>query len=594
MSSIMTKSFTKIIFLTLLMLWWGLLSSSQAYIAFSDSRSLYFDSGEVTLYIGQQWSSLYLDSRNTSWKPLSCQIEDWNQVQQRNNCDDISFSTTSSANTITIHVQLDNDQATFVYDTSTQKFTSAHRGVQNMTNTPNQPTTPNQPHYPTYPSEPTYSTYLRVSTDYNSYRVDQSIDAKITLYQSNGAIDTSNRDTLDFELLRKTNGNFYSVASRDYSFSRTSYQLISSDRGSVRITNLLRIVQEGDYILRITNRNTGSRQDISLYITRATSSQGQTTSLNLSLSTRNPSLDSWVDLTLEARDRYNSRVNDYNGRVRVLIERRENNSSYRSTASSRDYDLSNTEFTFTNQNGRINQYRFIRFSRSWEYRVRIVDMNNSSLEWSQIITVQNTTTSQPSSNSYVGWTSPAVPTQSRFSDLVIETRGTTSSHESVQISLERKRLPESGIRTTVGITRDCQLSQNYITLNAWQNRITNAVRCDKKWFYRVKLTNNSDSRVIGYIYFTIVDTNDFARDVSWFTRIQREEVQRDYENFMNQVNQWNAQYPTLSTSTRREALRKEYYVEINKITYAKEGRLSNYNAYISTKNEFNRKMRLLQ
>ena len=83
--------------------------------------------------MGQNGSSFYLDAVAIGGRPLSCEIKAGTTLNQRSNCDDVSFSYNGNSSDIKIYVQYDNDQGTFIYNTSSKTFTSAVRGMQDVT-----------------------------------------------------------------------------------------------------------------------------------------------------------------------------------------------------------------------------------------------------------------------------------------------------------------------------------------------------------------------------------------------------------------------------------------------------------------------------
>lgn len=139
---------------------------TEASLAFNDSRSLQLESGVLTLYMGQQGSNFYLDDVNISGKPLSCEIKAGDTLHLRNNCNNVSFQYAGSSPEIKIYVQLDNDQGTWTYNTSSRTFTDARRGTTNVTN-PSPYYPPTNPYYPPtnpyYPPSQTFS--LSLSTN---------------------------------------------------------------------------------------------------------------------------------------------------------------------------------------------------------------------------------------------------------------------------------------------------------------------------------------------------------------------------------------------------------------------------------------------
>lgn len=689
-----------------LVLW---ISSVFAYIAFNDSRSLTFDSGTLTLYMGQNGSSFYLDSVNITWRPLSCEIKAGTTLNLRNNCDDISFSYNGSERDIKIYVQFDNDQGTWIYNTSSRTFTSSIRWSQNVTDYTDTPSTTNG--------------YISLSSSNSSITTNQYIDLFVRMYNSNGNTDTSNRDQVRFTVLRQSWNSYYTASSSDYYLRNTTYTFTSSDRGYATLTNYVRFYTSGTYKIRVENLYTWRTAETVVYVGNSWwSNTTTTTSFDVWVSTTNPSLHQYIDTTVTARDSNGNRSYNYVGTVRYIVEKRDNNSSFWYSASSTDYTLSTSSrylgpsqqwyfsisnhlrfhnngnyrlrvydssnssisgtrefsigngsntntsrfelstnrtnldtnqyanltiralnsngYTNTSYNNTVrfevyrrsnsssswtnitssstdnNNYRistssytfwssqngiatitnFIRFySNSYDYMVRVYDSSNSSLYGDIVYYVRTTgnTTNNGNIYRYVGRTSPVVPELYDNIALSLSAKNsnnnTTSTTNSIRFALERKLLPSSITWTNAWVSTACRLNTTQYTFNSFDNGqayLNNLVRCTKKGFYRVKITDMSDSNVLWYIYFTILDTNDFVTSLPGFTSTQRTQVHEEYRTFMDQVNQRETQYPNLAYNTRWNNLWRNYYVKLNALAYNKSGRLPTYAAYESTKNTF--------
>lgn len=682
-----------------------LMSSVFASLPFTDSKSLTFNSGTLTLNMGQSGSSFYLDSVNISGKPLSCEVKAWTTLIQRNNCDDASFSYNGYSD-IKIYVQLDNDQGTWTYNPSSQLFTDARRWVQDVTDNNNTPVYNNG--------------YIELSTNGSSFNLDEYLDLSIRMYNSAGNTDTSNRDQVRFTILKKSGSAYYNASSSDYYLRNSSYTFTSSDRGYVTLEDYVRFYTSGTYKIRVENTSTGRISETVVYIGNNGSSNNEVSSFSLQVSPTNPSLNQYIDTTVTARDRNGNRVNNYIGTVRYVVEKRDTNSSFWYSASASDYTLSTAsryisanqqgtltvsdhlrfhnngnyrlrvydsvnssvngyqEFTIwsssnitnrfdlstnrsnlstdeyanltikalhsngytntsynntvrfevyrrsssssswtnitnsstnnsnyriydtsyrftTSQNGVATLNNFIKFySNSYDYMVKVIDQSNSSLYGEIIFYVKNTGTSTNTNvHRFIWSTSPRVP--ELYDNIAINIQSkdgnnnNTNTTDRVTFSLERKLLPTSNTWTKTGVNTACKLNTTSYTFNSsdyGQVNLSNVVRCTKKWFYRLKITNSSNNNVVGYVYFTIVDTNDFVRSLPWFTNSQRQEVQEEYRVFMAQVNEWEAQYPRLSYNTKWNTLWKNYYNILNKLAYGKSGKVTSYAAYERARDNF--------
>ena len=130
----------------------------------------------------------------------------------------------------------------------------------------------------------------------------------------------------------------------------------------------------------------------------------------------------------------------------------------------------------------------LRFLSSGNYRLRVYDTNNSSLNGYREFTVKTSgNNTQDNVYRYVATSFPIVP--NLYDNIKINiiakdsNNTTTSSPHSISIKLQRKLLPVSKNWTSVGVTRACRLNTNSYTFNSSDNgqvSLDNLVRCTKK------------------------------------------------------------------------------------------------------------------
>lgn len=694
---------------SIIILWWLLNSSVLAYIQPSDSRALTFNSGKITLYMGQNGSQFFLDAVYPTQKPISCEIKAWVILYPRNNCDDIAFSYNGSSRDITIYVQYDNDQGTFVYNTSSQRFTSAILGLQD-TIVPG--------------DEPPYSHqgYISLSSNTSSVQINDYINLTLEMYDRYGSRDRSNRDSVRISILRQSGGAYYTAASSDYYLRSATYTFTSSDAGYVNLMNYVRFSTSGTYKIRVENTSIYRTAEIIISVGNwGWSTQTDARSFEVDAYPTDPSLYQTITTTLTARDNSGNRAYNYRGSAKLMVEKRDNGSSFWYSAPTSEYTLSSSNvYLGSSQQGSITLSNHLRFSSQGNYRLRVYDVNNSSINGYKVFSVWNTTsnvsrlelttnrnqlapnqyanltlrakdsnentvtsytntvrfevyrrantsqawsniTSSTNNNSnytltnqnyvftpnnngvvtlynfisfssntydymvkaidqsnssvygelifyvknawynstqdtihrYAGHTYPLVPQLYDNIQLTITPKDLTNTNvnstHTVKFKLERKLLPTSVKRTIAGVNRACKLNTTRYSFTPQDNgqvSLSNVVRCTQKWFYRIVVTHENNNNVLWYIYFTILDTNDFVSSLYGFTSSQKTEAHEEYRTFMSQVNQREEQYPRLAYNTQWNTLWKNYYVKLNKLAYNKDGRLANYGSYQWAKNSF--------
>ena len=124
----------------------------------------------------------------------------------------------------------------------------------------------------------------------------------------------------------------------------------------------------------------------------------------LSINDAVPSTNQRVDLTVKARDRNNSTVNNYNGNIGFKVYyRTSSSSSWVLTTSSSYFEMKSTYnnwYSFSSSyNGQRTLTDFIRFKKSYDYKVMVYDKNNTSIYKEITFNVGGSS----SSNSNINW-----------------------------------------------------------------------------------------------------------------------------------------------------------------------------------------------
>ena len=125
------KTFTACIALSILIGSLGTDIIDTTSAAFTDSSSITLSNGTLVLFIEQTGSTYRLRNRVDSYRgsglpQISCEVKTPDGIlRQRTACsEDISYN--GSNGTLTIYTQLNNEQATFDYNTSTQRFSTPY------------------------------------------------------------------------------------------------------------------------------------------------------------------------------------------------------------------------------------------------------------------------------------------------------------------------------------------------------------------------------------------------------------------------------------------------------------------------------------
>lgn len=160
-----------------------------------------------------------------------------------------------------------------------------------------------------------------------------------------------------------------------------------------------------------------------------------------SVSTNNPSIDQWIDMTLRVRNTSASYSNYFNGRVNFTVE------EYRSgtwrTASSSDYSLERSSYDFSYSDaGERRLTNFLRFRNNGQYRI-LAQIDGTNYTAYQTFTVGNGNNNRRDNNRSnwvaiddISTTSPSVD---QWISLRVRRDGSYYSSQTVRFEVEEYR-----------------------------------------------------------------------------------------------------------------------------------------------------------
>ena len=242
------------------------------------------------------------------------------------------------------------------------------------------------------------SVYSVSSSNPSTY---QWINVTLRALTNNWSVASNYNKRVRIEVQEYRNGSWRSASSSDYDLDKTYYTFSTSDNWSKTFNSLVRFRTSGEFRLKFTEDN-----DSSVYWTR-TINVGWSSSYNnyyssssynarelsvYSISSTNPSRNQWINVTLRALTSNWSVAGNYNKRVRIEVQEYRNG-SWRS-ASSSDYDLDRTYYTFsTSDNWSKTFNSLVRFRTNGEFRLKFTEDNDSSVYWTRTINVGGSSSS---------------------------------------------------------------------------------------------------------------------------------------------------------------------------------------------------------
>ena len=234
------------------------------------------------------------------------------------------------------------------------------------------------------------SVYSVSSSNPSTY---QWINVTLRAIASNGTVASNYNKKVRIEVQEYRNGSWRSANSSDYDLDKTTYTFSTSDNWVKTFNSLVRFRTSWEFRLKFTEDN-----DSSVYWTRtinvgsSSSSSNYSSSYNAkelyvySVSSSSPSTYQWINVTLRAIASNGSIASNYNKRVRIEVQEYRNG-SWRS-ASSSDYDLDRTTYTFSTSDNWVKTFSsLVRFRTNWEFRLKFTEDNDSSVYWTRTINV---------------------------------------------------------------------------------------------------------------------------------------------------------------------------------------------------------------
>ena len=442
---------------------------------------------------------------------------------------------------------------------------------------------------------------VSVDTNITNPTTNQYITTYTTIKDQYWNRDYNYQGTIRYAVDRRENSYWsrYTASSNDYTLSNTTSYFYTSDQWYKTITSHVKFNNSGYYRIRAYDDSNSSMIWYSSMMTVGGSSSTSTSNgFELSTNTTTPWENNFVNLTITAKNSNGYTNTTYSNLVRFKVYRRIS-SSYdwnEITTSSLDnsaYRIFNSTYNFSSSynNGSVSISNFIKFySDDYDYKVRVVDDTNSSIYGEIIYYLKNTqdwNNSNSTINAYrfVATLSPTIPTlNSRFDiNLVAKNsyNNTLSNYQrKVNITVERKLTASSKIWNTASSTY-CQLNQNSYTFSSSDNGqkyLSDLVKCSKTWFYRVKITDSSNTSVVGYTYFTI-PSNTMSSTIPGFSTSQRDEIRNVYKNFMYELNTRQNDSTRLAYNTSWNTRWSDYYSQLYATVYNRTGKFTSYNSY---------------
>ena len=324
----------------------------------------------------------------------------------------------------------------------------------------------------------------------------------------------------------------------------------------------------------------------------------------LTTSDSSPSVSDRVDLTVRPRDSSNSTVTDYNNDVIFKVYYRTSSSSSRVQTTSSSYFTIDSNYSSDYTDGiRFSSSRygshtfssFIRFRQNYEYKVVVLDADDSSIQGQQIFDVgsyynngnnnNNNNNNYNADNFYVT-TSDSSPSVSDRVDLTVRPRDSSNStvtdynNDVIFKVYYRTSSSSSRVQTTSSsyFTIDSNYSSDYTdgirfsSSRYGSHTFSSFIKFKQNYEYKVVVLDADDSSIQGQIIFDVGSyydngnsSNNNYDSINGFSSSQMSTVQRMYDNWNSMVTTLEDNYSRLDNSTARHTRSDTFYNDMEDI-----------------------------
>ena len=231
-----------------------------------------------------------------------------------------------------------------------------------------------------------------LTTDDSSPTTNQRVDLTIEARDDDDDTITDYTDTVNFRVYYRTSSSSSRTPTTSTSYYEIDadyddwYEFDSSDDGEADLTNFIEFKKSYDYKVRVYDENDSSiYKEITFYVDgSSSSSDGDLDNFYLTTDDSSPTTNQRVDLTIEARDDDDDTITDYTDTVNFRVYYRTSSSSSRTPTTSTSYYEIDTDYDDwyefdSSDDGEADLTNFIEFKKSYDYKVRVYDENDSSI-----------------------------------------------------------------------------------------------------------------------------------------------------------------------------------------------------------------------
>ena len=410
------------------------------------------------------------------------------------------------------------------------------------------------------------------------------VDVSISAITNNWSIASNYNKRVKIEVQQYRNGSWKTAEFSDYDLDKESYTFSTSDNWRKTFNSLVRFRRSGEYRLKFTEEYDSSVYGIkTINVDWSSSSSSSSSSYNAkelsvySISSSNPSTYQWINVTLRAIANNGGVASNYNKRVRIEVQEYRN--GYWRSASSSDYDLDKTSYTFSTSDNWMKTFNsLVRFRTSWEFRLVFTEDSDSSVYGTRTVNVGYSSSSSSSSYSssynakelYVYSVSSSNPSTYQWINVTLRALANNwsiASNYNKRVRIEVQEYRNGYWRSASSSDYDLdRTTYTFSTSDNWVKTFSSLVRFRTNWEFRLKFTEDNDSSVYGtrtinvggyssssnYYYNDSRYYDNYSRyyDGYWyFTDSELKKIRAVYDIWDNVISALERDYPRLRNSS---------------------------------------------
>lgn len=425
--------------------------------------------------------------------------------------------------------------------------------------------------------------------------VNQQVNINLLALQSAGVVYENYRGTVEFSVQsQNSRGNRQTASSSSYYLNRSSYTFTSSNDGQVQLNNVVEFRNSGIYRLVIRDIDANTTKYVQFDVSWSSNNNNNNRNsyrIIPSASQTSPTTNQYINVTLNARyNNNNNTATDYRGTVDFSVQYRSNNSSSRQSASSSNYDLDRSSYTFTsNNNGSVTLNSLLRFYNNGQYRLVIRDYNNNITEYIEFsVGGNNSSWIRGTFNNFGISASRSNPARNESVNITVQARDNNNRRvedytRNVSFVVQSRSSNSSSRQNASSSSYYLNRSSYTFSSNDYGSAtLNNLVEFSNNGEYRL-VVQDTWNNVVGYYTFNVGGTSN-SNNNNWsnnpgFTTTQMNQVQWIYNLRPTLISDLEDNYPRLRTNNTRQAREADLYREMYNITRNSSSIYNNYDQF---------------